>query len=183
MLSAKARIAVRLLAVALLAAPAAGCFTPMYAEHADGTPGLRDKLMAVDIPELDKPKASREARIGVEIRNALAFKLYGNATGMPPTHKLVLRFSTSRASLIVDPNTQLPSSENYGIDAQFNLVELATNRSVMTGTTFSRVTYDMPGSYQRYARSRAFRDAEDRAAQEIADNITTRLASFFSAGS
>ncbi len=183
MLSAKARIAVRLLAVALLAAPAAGCFTPMYAEHADGTPGLRDKLMAVDIPELDKPKASREARIGVEIRNALAFKLYGNATGMPPTHKLVLKFSTSRASLIVDPNTQLPSSENYGIDAQFNLVELATNRSVMTGTTFSRVTYDMPGSYQRYARSRAFRDAEDRAAQEIADNITTRLASFFSAGS
>jgi LPS-assembly lipoprotein len=182
MLSAKARIAVRLVAVALLAAPAAGCFTPMYAEHADGSPALREKLMGVDIPELDKPKGSREARIGVEIRNALAFKLYGNATGMPPTHKLVLKFSTSRASLIVDPNTQLPSSENYGIDAQYNLIEIATNRSVMTGTTFSRVTYDMPGSYQRFARSRAFRDAEDRAAQEIADNIQTRLASFFTAG-
>jgi LPS-assembly lipoprotein len=52
----------------------------------------------------------------------------------------------------------------------------------MTGTTFSRVTYDMPGSYQRFARSRAFRDAEDRAAQEIADNIQTRIASFFTAG-
>ena len=182
MLSAKARIAVRLVAVALLAAPVAGCFTPMYAEHADGTPGLREKLMGVDLPPVDKPNASREARIGVEIRNALAFKLYGNATGMPPTHKLVLRFNTTRASLIVDPNTQLPSSENYGIDAQFNLIEIATNRSVMTGTTFSRVTYDMPGSYQRYARSRAFRDAEDRAAQEIADNIQTRLASFFATG-
>jgi LPS-assembly lipoprotein len=182
MLSARSRIAARLVAVALLAAPAAGCFTPMYAEHADGTPGLREKLLGVDLPPVDKPNASREARIGVEIRNALAFKLYGNATGMPPTHKLVLKFSTTRASLIVDPNTQLPSSENYGIDAQFNLVEIATNKSVMTGTTFSRVTYDMPGSYQRYARSRAFRDAEDRAAQEIADNIQTRLASFFSTG-
>jgi len=182
MLSAKARIAVRLLAVALLAAPAAGCFTPMYAEHADGTPALREKLMGVDLPPVDKPNGSREARIGVEIRNALAFKLYGNATGMPPTHKLVLRFATTRASLIVDPNTQLPSSENYGIDAQFNLVELATNKSVMSGSTFSRVTYDMPGSYQRYARSRAYRDAEDRAAQEIAENIQTRLASFFTAG-
>jgi LPS-assembly lipoprotein len=52
----------------------------------------------------------------------------------------------------------------------------------MTGTTFSRVTYDMPGSYQRFSRSRAFRDAEDRAAQEIAENINTRLASFFTAG-
>jgi LPS-assembly lipoprotein len=183
MLSAKARIAVRLVAVALLGAPAAGCFHPMYAEHADGSPGLREKLMGVDLPPVDKPNASREARLGVEIRNALAFKLYGNATGMPPTHKLVLKFSTTRASLIVDPNTQLPSSENYGIDAQFNLVEIATNKSVMTGTTFSRVTYDMPGSYQRYSRSRAFRDAEDRAAQEIADGITTRLASFFTAGS
>ena len=182
MLSAKARIAARLVAVALLAAPAAGCFHPMYAEHADGSPGLREKLMGVDLPPTDKPNGSREARIGVEIRNALAFKLYGNATGMPPTHKLVLKFSTTRASLIVDPSTQLPSSENYGIDAQFNLVEIATNKSVMTGTTFSRVTYDMPGSYQRFARSRAFRDAEDRAAQEIADNIQTRIASYFSAG-
>ena len=182
MLSARTRIIARLIAVALLAAPAAGCFTPMYAEHADGSPGLREKLMGVDIPPTDKPNGSREARIGVEIRNALAFKLYGNATGMPPTHKLVLRFTTTRASLIVDPNTQLPSSENYGIDAQFNLVELATNKSVMTGTTFSRVSYDIPGQLQRFARARAFRDAEDRAANEIAENIQTRLASFFVAG-
>jgi LPS-assembly lipoprotein len=94
----------------------------------------------------------------------------------------VIRFSTTRSSLILDPNTELPSSENYGIDAQYNLVELATNKSVMTGSTFSRVTYDMPGSYQRFARSRAFRDAEDRAAQEISENIGTRLASFFAAG-
>ena len=52
----------------------------------------------------------------------------------------------------------------------------------MTGSTFSRVSYDMPGSDQRFARTRAFRDAEDRAAQEIADNIQTRLASYFVAG-
>src|SRR6201993_20903 len=180
---ARTRIALRLVAVLALAATTAGCFQPMYAEHTDGTPDLREKLLGVDVPPVDKPNGSREARIGVEIRNALAFKLYGNATGMPPTHKLGLRFTTTRASLIVDPNPQLPSSENYGIDAQFNLVELATNKSVMTGTTFSRVTYDMPGSYQRYARSRAFRDAEDRAAQEIADNIQTRIASYFTAGS
>ena len=83
---------------------------------------------------------------------------------------------------MLDPNTALPSSENYGIDAQYNLIELATNKSVMTGTTFSRVSYDIPGHMQRFARPRAFRDAEDRAAQEIAENIQTRLASFFVAG-
>lgn len=182
MLSARIRIAARLVAVAALAAMTAGCFQPMYAERTDGTPGLREKLMGVEVPPVDKPNASREARVQVEVRNALAFKLYGTATGMPPTHRLVLRFTTNRQSLIVDPNTGLPSSENYGIDAQYNLIEIATNKSVMTGTTFSRVSYDMPGSYQRFARTRAYRDAEDRAANEIAENITTRLASFFTAG-
>ena len=180
---ARTRIAARLLAVAALAALTAGCFQPMYAERGDGTPGLREKLMGVELPPVDKLNASREARIGVEIRNALAFKLYGSATGMPPTHRLVLRFSSTRSTLITDPNTQLPSSENYGLDAQYNLIEIATNKSVMTGTTFSRVSYDIPGSIQRFARTRAFRDAEDRAANNIAENIQTRLASFFVAGS
>jgi LPS-assembly lipoprotein len=179
---ASVRIAARLLAVAALAALTAGCFQPMYAEHSDGTPGLREKLMGIDLPPIDKPNASRDARLGVEIRNALAFKLYGSATGMPPTHRLVIRFNTTRSSLMVDPTTALPSSENYGIDAQYNLIEIASNKSVMTGTTFSRVSYDIPGQLQRFARTRAFRDAEDRAAQEIADNIQTRLASFFVAG-
>src|SRR5215471_10913701 len=142
----------RLVAVAVLVGLLAGCFQPMYAERADGGPGLREKLMGVDLPPVDKPNGSRDARLGVEIRNALAFKHYANATGMPPTHRLVIRFTTSRSSLMVDPNTALPTSENYGIDAQFNLIDIATNRSVMTGTTFSRVTYDMPGSYQRFAR-------------------------------
>jgi LPS-assembly lipoprotein len=179
----RVRIAARLLAVVALAATTAGCFTPMYAEHADGTPALREKLQGIEVPPVaGVPNASPDARIGVEIRNALMFKLYGSATGLPPTHRLVLRFTTNRSSLLIDINTGLPTSENVGIDAQFNLIEIASGRSVMTGTTFSRTSYDMPGSYQRFARARAFRDAQDRAAEEIASNINTRLAAFFSAG-
>src|SRR5579872_2468514 len=128
---ARIRIALRLVAVIALAATTAGCFQPMYAEHTDGTPDLREKLLGVEVPPVDKPNGSREARIGVEIRNALAFKLYGNATGMPPTHRLILRFTTSRSALLADPNTGLPTSENYGIDVQYNLIELATSKSVM----------------------------------------------------
>jgi LPS-assembly lipoprotein len=179
---ASTRIAARLLAVAALAALTAGCFQPMYAAHTDGTPDLREKLLGVEVPPLNYPNASREARLGVEIRNALAFKMYGNATGMPPTHRLVIKLATRHSSLIIDPTTALPSIENYGIDAQFNLIDIASNKSVMTGSTFTRVSYDIPGSYQRFARARAFRDAEDRACQEIAENIQTRLASFFYAG-
>jgi LPS-assembly lipoprotein len=182
MSSDKLRTPVRLMLVAALAALTAGCFQPMYAEHTDGTPGLREKLSGVEVPPLKYPNASQEARLGVEIRNALAFKLYGTATGTTPTHHLEIKLQISRSSLILDPATGLPSSENVGIDAQYNLLDNATSKSVMTGTTFSRVTYDIPGQLQRFARDRAFRDAEDRAAQEIADNIQTRLASFFVAG-
>jgi LPS-assembly lipoprotein len=180
---ANTRIVARLLAIAALGALTAGCFQPMYAAHTDGTPALREKLMGVDLPPVDKPNGSRDSRLGVEIRNALAFKLYGGATGMPPTHKLVIKFQTSRSSLILDPATALPSIENYGIDTQYNLIEIVSNKSVMTGSTFSRVSYDIPGQLQRFARQRAFRDAEDRACQEIAENIQTRLASYFTAGS
>src|SRR5437879_9737511 len=93
---ASTRIAARLLVVAALSALTAGCFQPMYAAHTDGTPALREKLMGVDLPPVDKPNGARDARLGVEIRNALAFKLYGGATGMPPTHKLVIRLQTTR---------------------------------------------------------------------------------------
>ena len=177
----KSRIVARFAVVATLAALTAGCFQPMYAERSDGKPGLRDKLLGVEVPPLPYPNNSPQARAGVAIRNALQFKLYGAATGLPPTYSLALRFNPSKTSLIVDPNTALPTSENYGIDATYTLIEIATGKPVMSGSTFARVTYDIPG-FQRFARARAFRDAEDRAAVEIADAINTRLASFFFAG-
>lgn len=173
------RLTRRMLIAAALALPAAGCFQPMYAERSDGKPALRERLSGVELPPMVAAKGSREERLGVEVRNALAFKLYGNAAGLPPTHRLVLRLTTTKSSLIVDPNTALPSIENYGIDATYNLIEIATDKSVLTGSTFSRVSYDIPGQFQRFSRARAFRDAEDRASIEIAENIQTRLASFF----
>ena len=177
------RIAARLAVVAALAAAVAGCFQPMYAERGlNGEPALREKLQGVEVPALNVPNGSREARLGVEIRNALMFNMYGSAVGGPPTHRLVIRLTTTRVSVIVDPNTARPDLENYGIDATYELKDNATDKTVLTGTTFSRVSYDIPGQAQRFARSRALRDAEDRASKVIADNISQRLASFFIAG-
>ena len=53
---------------------------------------------------------------------------------------------------------------------------------MLNGRTFARVSSDYPGQQQRFARVRARLDAEDRAAKVIAENIRTRLASFFVAG-
>ena len=90
--------------------------------------------------------------------------------------------TTNRNSIITDVTTGRVLSEITGIDAYFTLTELATGKAVLNGRTFSRVSSEYPGQQQRFARQRARLDAEDRAAKVIAENIRTRLASFFVAG-
>ena len=72
--------------------------------------------------------------------------------------------------------------QQFGINATYSLVEIATGKSVVTGQTFARVSYDNPGQQQRFANARGQRDAENRAAKVISDNIKSRLASYFTAG-
>jgi LPS-assembly lipoprotein len=164
----------------------AACFQPMYGDYSVGNsnaPGLRDKLAAIDIPPIDVPNGSPVARIGVSVRNALSFKLVGNGGGaVAPTHKLIIKLTTTTTSVIVDINTGRPDTQNVGLDATYQLVELATGKVVLTSNTFARVSDDIPGQEQRFAQQRGLRDAQDRAAQVIADNIGQRLAAYFSAG-
>ena len=166
-----------------MAALAGGCFQPLYGEQSPtGGPVLRDQLSAVDIMQIEAPKGSDEARLAVEVRNALLFDFTGGGSPAPPTHRLKISMYSTRASIIVDVNTSRPDIENYGLNASYSLTEIATAKVVVTGQTFSRVSYDIPGQAQRFARLRGLRDAETRAAKVIADNIRSRLASYFIAG-
>jgi LPS-assembly lipoprotein len=177
------RIAGRLLAVVILGALTGGCFQPMYAERTvTGEPALREKLSAVDVSEITTVSPA-DARLGVELRNGLIFSFTGGGSPAPPTHKLVVRMSTTRTSALVDITTARPDIENYAIDVSYELREIATNRPVMRANTFARVSYDIPGQEQRFARVRGLRDAESRATKQIAENISQRLSSFFVAGS
>jgi hypothetical protein len=82
----------------------------------------------------------------------------------------------------IDINSGRPDIQNYGIYANYTLTDLSTGKKVVTGQTFSRVSYNIPGQQQRFAGDRGLRDAEDRAAKVIADNVRNRLASYFVAG-
>jgi LPS-assembly lipoprotein len=177
------RRVLRAAAVLAIAALAGGCFQPLYGEQSPmGGPVLRDQLSAVDIMQIEAPKGSDEARLAVEIRNALMFDFSGGGSAAPPTHRLKIAISSTRASIIVDVHTSRPDIENYGINASYSLTEIATAKVVVTGQTFARVSYDIPGQAQRFARLRGLRDAETRAAKVIADNVRSRLASYFIAG-
>lgn len=173
----------RLAAIVAVAALTAGCFQPMYGQRSPtGGPGLTATLSGIDVTQIDAPKGSSEARLAVELRNSLLFEFTGGSGTTSPTHQLTIRLTSQRAKVIVDLTSARPDLENYGLDASYTLTELATGKSVVTGTTFARVSYDIPGQVQRFARIRGLRDAESRAAQVIADHIKSRLASYFVAG-
>lgn len=166
-----------------IAALAGGCFQPLYGERSPtGGPVLREQLSAVDVLQIEAPKGTDEARLAVEIRNALLFDFSGGGSPAPPTHRLKINIVGLRSAVIVDTNTSRPDFENYGINATYSLTEIATGKVVVTGQTFARVSYDIPGQEQRFARLRGLRDAESRAAKVIADNVMSRLASYFIAG-
>jgi LPS-assembly lipoprotein len=174
-------VVVRLLTLFALSALLGGCFQPMYAENSlSSTPGLRDKLAGIDLPTV-KTKPT-DQRLGVAVKNALAFSFYGGATGQSPTHSLEVNLSTTVEAIIVDVTTGRPDIEDYNIDARYVLREIATGKAVVSGNTFARVSFDIPGQEQRFARTRGLRDAEDRATQQIANNISQRMASYFVAG-
>ncbi len=174
----------RVLPTLALAGLVAGCFQPLYGDSATvHGAGLGNRLAAVEVAGINEPDGSRLARVGHEVRDDLIFRLTGGGPALPPTHRLEIKLSSKQLKVIVDITSARPEVENYGINATYTLIDIATNRPVITGKTFSRVSYNIPGQQQRFAGQRGQRDAENRAAKVIVDNIHSRLASYFVAGS
>jgi LPS-assembly lipoprotein len=160
-----------------------GCFQPLYGNRPEiGGDSIREKLAAIEIPQIPAGQGTPESRLAVALRNSLQFDLNGAAGPNAPTHRLNVSISTTTSSVIVDVTSGRANAQIDAVTASFNLVEIATKKVVLSDTTFSRVSYDIPGSAQRFAKQRAQRDAEDRAVELVADNIRNRLASYFVAG-
>ena len=172
------------LATALaLAGLLGGCFEPMYGEKTlAGGPGLTQRLRTISIEPIRAASGTPTARIAVELQNDLNYDLTGGAGQTSKTHQLNISLSTQNQQVIVDINTARPDVQQFGINVSYTLVEIATGKPVVSGTTFARVSYDNPGQQQRFANARGQRDAENRAAKVISDNIKARLASYFAAG-
>lgn len=168
---------------AALAGLLAGCFEPLYGEKTlSGGDGLRQRLSSVTVDPIQALRGSPQARIAVELQNDLSFNLTGGSGQLSKTHVLKVALSTQNQQVIVDTQTARADVQQFGINVTYTLVEVATGKAVVTGQTFARVAYDTPGQAQRFANARGQRDAENRAAKTISENIKSRLASYFAAG-
>jgi LPS-assembly lipoprotein len=176
----RAAHAATVLAAAVLVA---GCFQPLYGDRSvSGGPNLRAALSGVQIMEIRAAANTPEARIAVPIQNDLRFNFTGGGDAGSPTHRLLVQISGSRAVVSATNVTGLPFIENFTLNATYSLVEIASNKPVVTGRATTTVSYD-PAGTQRYARITGMQDAERRAAKVSADNVTTRLSSYFVSGS
>jgi LPS-assembly lipoprotein len=177
------KLAARLAAVLAISALLAGCFEPLYGRNPSvGDESVRDKLAEVLIAPIPTRQGSPQARIAVALHNALQFDLNGAAGAAAPTHRLEVTVTPTDVSVSTDPVTGRPTEEIGGVNATYQLVEIATGKIVLRDSTFAHVGYDIPGSQQRFAKQRAQLDAQDRATTVVADAIRNRLASYFVAG-
>ena len=176
----------RLMVALALAGLTAGCFQPLYGDSAvvgGGASGnVLDKMRSVEVATVAATVGTRLPRVGGEVRNELIYQLTGGGAGGTTSYVLKITISSTNLQVISDVTTARSDVQNYGIDASYILTEVGTGKSVVTGSTFSRVSYDTPGQQQRFAGIRGLRDAENRAAKVIAENIRNRLASYFTAG-
>ncbi len=174
---------IRLVAPFAAAGLLAGCFQPLYGTHSvNGGPTIRDQMRMVDVAQISAANGTPESRLAVNVREALLFGMNADNKPVRPRYSLDVRMTSSRLTVVVDLNSSRPEVENYGLNATFQLVDLQTNKVVVNDTTFARVSYDIPGEEQRFAQARGLRDAENRAAETIAEGIKNRLASYFVAG-
>jgi LPS-assembly lipoprotein len=176
---ALARLGMVLGAAGLLA----GCFEPLYGSNPSaGGESVRDKLAEVLIPPIPVRQGTPQARIAVELHNALQYDFNGAAGAIAPTHRLDIVVSPTDITVTIDPVSGRPTEEIGGLTATYKLVEIATNKIVLSDSTFAHVGYDIPGPQQRFAKQRAQLNAEDRAVGVAAEAIRNRLASYFVAG-
>jgi LPS-assembly lipoprotein len=175
---------VRIVVVLAVAGLTAGCFEPLYGRDnaPPGADSVRDKLAEVEIPIIPTHQGTPAARIAVSMRNALQYDFNGGAGPNAPTHRLTMTVVPTSISVIIDVASGRPTAEVDGVSANYQLVEIATGKTVLKDTAYAHVDVDSSGSQQRFAQQRAKRDAEDRAVEAVAETIRNRLASYFVAG-
>jgi LPS-assembly lipoprotein len=154
-----------------LALLAGACFRPLYASNpaTPGAPSLRATLSTIEV----KPATNR---VDQQIRNELIFAFTGGGAAPVPVYTLTISTTDNVQSAVVDPFTSRPTTETYALDASFSLTEIGSKAPdpVYSGRAFGRASYDR--SRQRFASLRARRDAEDRAAEVVAEQIKTQIA-------
>jgi LPS-assembly lipoprotein len=155
---------------------ATGCgdsgFHPLYATSSiTGGPALGEKLAKMEVAPIP-------GRVGQRLRNELIFQSTGTGhEAVQPAYRLevVLRESISATLVQIDGNS---SGSVYNLNASFRLVRLDDRSIALQGDSYGRIAFQRFDSV--FSNVRARHEAEDRAAQTVAEDLKSRLAAYLS---
>ncbi len=159
-----------LAAVLTVAALAGGCFPPLYSDYTASTMGgsVKTALRGIEIPEI-------KGLLGHNFRNELVFELDGGGdVDMRKTSKLEASVAESVEIVTVDYANGRADSAVLVATATWKLTQNGTGTVLASGTNSVRVPYER--SSQRFATVRAARDAQIRAAKNLATIVRGQLA-------
>lgn len=158
---------------AALSVPSACTVRPLYSSApatAGGTATMAQEFASIAV----KPVTTREAQ---QVRNHLMFLFYGGAAAPAnPAYSLALTVSAKvdvAASIQLTTQDEEPTAATVTMIARYDLLG-ADGTSVASGRRQISSSYDVPG--QEFAALRARRDAEDRAARELAELVRLAVA-------
>ena len=146
-------------------------FHPLYASSSLVGSDVNAKLARMEIAPIP-------GRVGQRLRNELIFQATGKGTeALQADYRLeiIITESISATLVQIDGNS---SGSIYNLDAAFRLVRLNDKSVALQGKSFSRATFQRFDSV--FSNVRARHEAEDRAANTIADDLKSRLAAFLS---
>ncbi len=166
-MSGKSRRALLIFGLALLPGlSACGGIRPLYGEKPGGT--VEANLASIRIEE-------EKGRLGQLVRNELISTM--SASGGTYTLRLAVEDSTSTVVTYPDPRTRRNAAV---VVSRYSLFGEDRRKPLTEGRVRSTVSYDLTRDQQPIADRQARADAEQRAAVEIATEIRTRLAVYFS---
>jgi LPS-assembly lipoprotein len=148
----------------------AGCqVRPLYSTDS----GMEATLASVSISEADD-------RVEQQVRNALIFLLAGGA-GEPASaaYHLEINVAVRNVGVLIDTVADVPRAGRIIVAADYNLTRVESGETIRSGKRSTVATVDFP--IQEFAKLRAVRDAENRAARELAELIRADIASALSA--
>jgi LPS-assembly lipoprotein len=153
----------------------AGCqVRPLYLDQASG--GLFSPVPDLRAIVIEEP----EDRTEQVLRNELLFLFRGDG-GSADAPRFTLRtlVSASTEPVAVELEEDLPAAVLLTLSSTFILSEIASDETLLTGSSIATASYDF--SSQRFANVRAEKDARERAARQMAENIASRIAAYFAA--
>ncbi len=143
----------------------AGCQArPLYQDNNGETRGA---LAAISYSEAT-------SRIGLETRNRLLFLTSGGDETKTPQYRVELNVSGGVTGILLDEAADTPNAGRAVVVGTYTLKRVSDDTVLKTGRRSGVALFDYPR--QEFAKLRAVRDAETRAARELAEMIYADLA-------